>query len=112
MKIVAALMVLIGLVLVAGAVPGLQHFDPDARQFWVGIFATPASALFVVAGVLLWLRGQRVRSLVVVAAVVMAAATIAATMLGVMGPPATLIGTIGVLVVAIWFWRTRQAVAV
>lgn len=110
MKIVAALMNLIGLVLGAGAVLEFQHFSADAKPFWVAVFMTPASAFFVLAGVLLWLYGQRVRKIVVLSAIVMAAATVAATMLHVMGPPATLMGMIGVIAVVVWFWRTRSAV--
>jgi hypothetical protein len=109
MKVVAALMNLIGLVLGTGAVLEFRYFDPDERQFWVAVFVTPASAFFILAGVLLWLYGQRVRNIVVLSAVVMAAATVAATMLGVMGPPATLVGMIGVIAVVVWFWRTRTA---
>jgi hypothetical protein len=109
MKIVAGLMILIGLVLGAGAVLEFQHVGPEATPFWVAVFVTPASAFFVLAGVLLWFYGQRVRSIVVLAAVVMGAATVAATMLHVMGPPAMLIGMIGVIAVLVWFWRTRTA---
>ena len=107
MKAVAVLMVLIGIVLGAGAVAEFRFYGPDAEQFWVGVFTTPAAAFFVVAGVLLWLRGVRVRQIVLVAALLMASATIAATVLKVMGPPATLMGMIGALVVIFWFWRTR-----
>src|SRR5215207_4029268 len=99
MKAVAVLMVLIGIVIGAGAVAEFRYFGPDSEQFWVGVFTTPASAFFVVAGVLLWLRGVRVRQIVLVAALLMASATIAATVLKVMGPPATLMGMIGALVV-------------
>ena len=111
MKAVAVLMVLIGVVIGAGAVAEFRYFGPDSEQFWVGVFTTPAAAFFVVAGVLLWLRGVRVRQIVLVAALLMASATIAATVLRVMGPPATLMGMIGALVVVFWFWRTRGTTA-
>ena len=110
MKIVAALMVLIGVVLGRGAVAEFEYFGPDETPFWVGVFATPASAFFVLAGVLLWWRGQSMRRTALVAALIMAAATIAATILRVMGPPATLMGLIGAIVVVVWFWRTRAHV--
>ena len=111
MKIVAALMVLIGVVLGYGAVMEFRYFGSDAVQFWVGVFVTPASALFALAGVLLWLRGHRMRRFALLAAFVMACATVAATALSVMGPPATLMGMIGFIVVVGWFWRTRLAPA-
>ena len=112
MKIVAALMNLIGLVLGTGAVLEFRYFGPDAKPFWVAVFMTPASAFFVLAGVLLWFYGQRVRSIVVLAALVMGVATVAATMLHVMGVLAMLIGMIGVIAVLVWFWRTRTTVPV
>ena len=107
MKAVAVVMVLIGAVIGAGAVMEFRYFGPEAEQFWVGVFTTPAAVFFVVAGVMLWLRGVRVRGIVLLAAILMSAATIAATMLRVMGPPATLMGMLGVLVVVAWYWRTR-----
>ena len=107
MKAVAVLMVLIGVVIGAGAVDEFRYYGPESEQFWVGVFTTPAAVFFVVAGVLLWLRGVRVRQIVLLAAILMASATIAATALRVMGPPATLTGIVGVLVVVFWFWRTR-----
>jgi hypothetical protein len=111
MKAVALLMVLIGVVIGAGAVAEFRFFGPESEQFWVGVFTTPAAAFFVVAGVLLWLRGVRVRWIVLLAALSMATATIGATVLKVMGPPATLTGMIGALVVVFWFWRTRGMTA-
>lgn len=108
MKAVAIVMVLIGVTLGYGALAEFRYFGPESEQFWVGVFTTPAAAFFAVAGVLLWLRGLRMRSTVLVAALLMCSATIAATALRVMGPPATLMGMIGVLVVVGWFWRTRR----
>jgi hypothetical protein len=107
MKVVAVLMVLVGVTLGWGAIPEFRFYGPEAHQFWVGVFTAPAGMFFALAGVLLWLRGVRVRRAVLLAALLMFSATIAATGLGVMGPPATLMGVIGVLVVAGWLWRTR-----
>ena len=107
MKIVAVLMVVIGVVLGVGAALEFRDFGPDASQFWVGVFTAPAAAFFALAGVLLWVRGHSTRGVVLTAALVMAAATIAATVLKVMGPPATLMGMIGALVAVGWYWRTR-----
>ena len=111
MKAVAVLMVLIGIVIGQGAVNEFRFYGPESEVFWVAVFTTPVSVFFVVAGVLLWLRGVRVRQTVLLAAILMASATIAATVLKVMGPPATLMGMIGVLVVVFWFWRTRGMTA-
>ena len=109
MKVVAILMVLIGVVIGAGAVMEFRYFGPDSTQFWVGVFTTPASVFFIVAGVMLWLRGHRVRQVVLFAALSMAAATIAATALEVMGPPATLTGTIGAVAALAWYrWSRSQ----
>jgi hypothetical protein len=107
MKFVAALMVLIGLVIGAGAVMEFRYFGPDATQFWVGVFTTPASVFFIVAGILLWRRGPNARRIVLMAGIAMATATLAATALAVMGPPATLLGMIGALVAMGWAWRSR-----
>lgn len=107
MKAVAVLMVLVGLVIGAGAALEFRYFGPESEQFWVGVFTAPAGLFFVIAGVMLWLRGRSVRRTVLLAAFFMSAATIAATALRVMGPPATLTGMIGVLVAVAWYWRTR-----
>lgn len=111
MKAVAVLMVLIGIVIGQGAVNEFRYYGPESEAFWVAVFTTPASIFFVVAGVLLWLRGVRARQIVLVAAILMASATIGATVLKVMGVPATLMGMIGALVVVFWFWRTRRMTA-
>lgn len=107
MKLVAVLMVITGVIIGAGAALEFRYFGPEARQFWVGVFTTPAGVLFIVAGSLLWRRGRDVRQVVLLAGVVMAGATIAATALDVMGPPATLLGVVGSLVAVGWAWRTR-----
>jgi thiosulfate reductase cytochrome b subunit len=107
MKFVAALMVLIGVVIGTGAVLEFRYFGPDATQFWVGVFTTPASVLFIVAGILLWRRGRGARRIVLMAGLVMATATLAATALDVMGPPATLLGFAGALTAIGWAWRSR-----
>ena len=111
MKAVAVLMVLVGVVIGAGAVQEFRYYGPESEQFWVGVFTTPAALFFVIAGVMLWLRGRSVRQIVLRAALFMAAATIAASVLRVMGPPATLVGMIGVLVAIAWYWRTRPSPA-
>jgi hypothetical protein len=111
MKIVAVFMVLTGLVIGEGAVREFAYFRPEHTQFWVAAFTTPASLFFVAVGVLLWFRGPRVRRLVVLAGLVMATATVAATALAIMGRPATLTGLAGVLVALGWAWKTRAAPA-
>ena len=108
MKLVAGVMLLTGAILGAGAAMEFAYFGPAARQFWVGVFTTPASILFAGAAVLLWRRGPQVRRMVLIAAVVMLAATIAATALDVMGPPATLIGVLGSLAALAWVSKTRE----
>jgi len=110
MKAVAVLMVLVGVVIGIGAALEFRYFGPEAEQFWVGVFTTPAAAFFAIAGVLLWLRGVRARKVVLMAALLIATATIAATALRVMGPPATLTGMTGALVVIGWVWRNRRPV--
>jgi hypothetical protein len=110
MKFVAALMALVGVVIGTGAVLEFRYFGPDARQFWVGVFTTPAAVFFTAAGILLWRRGQGARPMVLAAGLVMACATVAATALDVMGPPATLLGVVGALGATGWAWRSRALV--
>lgn len=107
MKVVAAFMVLIGIVIGYGAIMEFRYFGPEATQFWVGVFTTPASVFFTVAGILLWLRGRGTRRIVMLAGLAMAAVTVGATVLAVMGPPATLLGVAGALMAMIWAWRSR-----
>lgn len=107
MKLVAILMVLTGVLIGGGAALEIVYYGPDARQFWVGVFATPAGVFFAVAGILLWRRGSGARRVVLIAALVMASATVAATALHVMGLPATLVGILSSLAVAGWTWRYR-----
>jgi hypothetical protein len=109
MKVIAAFMVLIGALLGYGAVMEFRFFGPEARQFWVGVFTTPASLFFIIGGIFLWSRGRGARRIVLMAAIIMAAATIAATALDVMGPPATLLGLTGAVMAMVWAWRTRAA---
>ena len=109
MRLVAILLVVVGVVIGVGAALEFRYFGPEARQFWVGVFTTPACVLFIVAGVLLWRRGHKARRVVLLAGVVMAGATIAATAADVMGPLAALLGGVGSLVAAGWAWRTRAA---
>lgn len=107
MKLVAVLMVIVGAIIGTGAALEFRYFGPEARQFWVGVFTTSAGVFFTVAGILLWRRGRNARRLVLLAGAFMACATIAATALDVMGPPATLLGVVGSLVAAGWAWRTH-----
>ena len=104
-------MVLVGVTLAYGAILEFEYYGPESRAFWVGVFTTPAGAYFAIAGMMLWVRGQRVRRTVLLSALLMASATIAATVLKVMGPPATLMGMIGSLVAIGWYWRTRGTTA-
>lgn len=106
MKAIAVVMVLVGATLAYGAILEFVYYGPEWRQFWVGVFTTPAGLFFAHAGVMLWLRGQRVRWTVLLSAFAMLSATIAATALEVMGRPATLMGVIGSLLAIVWFWRT------
>ena len=106
MNIVALVMVLAGLTIGVGAALEFVYYGPEAVQFWVGVFATPAGFFFALVGVLLWWRGPSVRRLVMLAALIMATATIAATALGVMGPPATIVGIASALTALAWSWKT------
>ena len=108
MKVVGVLMVLIGVALGIGSILELVYSRPQTSQFWVAMFTTPVAGFFAVAGVVLWLRGLRVRWIVFLAALLMCTATVAATALGVMGAAPALIGMIGPLVVIGWFLRTRR----
>jgi len=87
MKIVAILMALTGVVIGAGAALEFRYFGPETREFWVGAFATPAGIFFAGVGLLLWRSRCGQRRIVLIAGLVMASATIAATALDVMGPP-------------------------
>jgi hypothetical protein len=106
MKIIALVMVLAGFTIGAGAALEFRYYGPEATQFWVGVFATPAGFFFALVGVLLWWRGPGVRRLVMLAGLIMATATIAATALGVMGPPATIVGLASALTALAWSWKT------
>ena len=110
MKLIAILMVLAGLAIGVGAALEFWYYGPESTQFWVGVFATPAGFFFTFAGILLWRRGIDARQVVLIAALVMASATVAATALAVMGPPATLVGVISSLVALGWTWRSRAVV--
>lgn len=111
MKAVAVFMALVGLSIGWGAVMEFGYYGPESSAFWVGVFTTPAALFFVIAAIALWRRGHAVRQLVLIAACVMASATVAATLLGIMGLPATIIGMTGALAAAGWALRSR-AVAV
>jgi hypothetical protein len=107
MKVVAVVMVLTGVVIGTGAALEFLYFGPEARQFWVGVFTTPAGIIFAGAGILLWRRGPGARGAVLAAGLVIAGATVAATALDVMGPTATVMGGVGALVAVGWAWRSR-----
>lgn len=111
MKLIAILMVLAGLAIGVGAALEFWYSGPESTEFWIGVFATPAGFFFTYAGILLWLRGSGARQVVLIAAVVMLSATVAATALRVMGPPATLTGVMSALVALGWAWRSRAAVS-
>ena len=106
MKIIAFVMQLAGFAVGAGAALEFRYYGPETTQFWVGVFATPAGFFFALVGVLLWWRGPGVRRLVMLAGLIMVAATIAATALGVMGPPATIVGLASALTALAWSWKT------
>lgn len=110
MKLLAILMLLVGIASGAGAAHELWYVGPETREFWVGVFATPAGFFFAVAGILLWRRGLGARGIVLIAALILGSVTIAAVALHVMGPPAALIGVVSSLVVAGWSWRSRAVV--
>lgn len=107
MKILALFMVLAGLVIGAGAALEFVYYGPEDAAFWVGVFTTPAGFFFAFVGVLLWLRGRAVRRLVMLAGLVMAAATLGATALAVMGPPATIVGMASALTALGWSWKSH-----
>lgn len=109
MKFVAATMFIAGVVLGTGAALEFAYYGPGARQFWVGVFTTPAGMLFAGAGMMLWRRGHAVRRLVLASGVVMLGATIAASVLDVMGLSATLMGVAGSLVALTWAWKQRAS---
>jgi hypothetical protein len=107
MKILAVFMVLAGLTIGAGAALEFVYYGPEATQFWLGVFAMPAGFFFALAGVLLYFRGPDARRLVLLAGVIMATATIAATALEVMGPPATIVGMTSALASIGWALKNR-----
>ena len=107
MKLIALLMILVGLALAAGAILEFRDFGPEDIQFWVGVFTTPAGLFFAIAGLLLWRRGSDAKRIAVAAAIVMLSATVAATALHVMGPPAALMGVIISLTTIGYAWKAR-----
>ena len=107
MRILAVYMVLAGLTIGVGGALEFAHFGPESTQFWVGVFATPAGFFMAFVGVVLLLRGPGIRGLVLLAGLLMAIATIAATALRVMGPPATIVGMTSALAAIAWSWKNR-----
>lgn len=106
MKILAVLMVLVGLAIALPGANEFRYYGPDDVAFWVGVVATPAGLFFAGIGVLLWFRGSSVRRVVFLAGLVMASATIVGTAFAVMGPPATITGIVGSLAAIAWSWRS------
>jgi hypothetical protein len=103
--VVAVVMLVTAAVVGTGAALEFAYFGPESTQFWVGVFTVPASVFFAVAALAFWRSLRAARTLVVIAAVLMLAATSAATRLDVMGPPATLLAVIGSLVALEFGWR-------
>ena len=64
----------------------------------------------LVAAVLLWRHHARARPLAVVEGWTTLAATIAATAMDVMGPPATIVGVLGAITPLIWNWKAAAFV--
>ena len=107
MKLVAVTMMVAGALTGYGGAMEFVYFGPGTPQFSAGLLATPAGILAVAGGILLWRQQWQARRFVVSAGIIMLAATVAATGLDVMGPPATVIGAIGGLAPLIWAWRRR-----
>ena len=106
MKIVAVIMMVAGTGVGAGGAMEFVFFGPGAVQFWAGIIAMPAGFASTVAGILLWRRGLKTRTVVRNASVALLAATVVTTAMRVMGPPAMLLGLIGSLTPLVWIGRT------
>ena len=101
-------MALSGAVIGTGAAMEFAYFDPGTRQFTAGMIATPAGALMMLAAARVWRAGHAARRWALSGGIAMAMATIAATALDVMGPPAQLIGVAGA---ATAFLSTRSQTA-
>ena len=108
MKAMSVLMVIVGVIIGVGALLEFRYFGPETTQFWAGVVGSPAGVLFVVAGILCWRRSRSARRVIVLAGVVMGCATWIATALDVMGPPATLIGSVGAFAALVFGWRHTQ----
>lgn len=107
-RILATLMLLSGAAVGTGAALEFAYFGPGTPQFLAGVVATPAGILGVLGGAFLWRRGLRARRVVAATAAGLLCGTAAATALDVMGPPATLIGTMGGLPPLVWAWTNRR----
>lgn len=108
----AATLGVIGLVLGLGGADEFRYFGPDTTQFWAGVVAVAAGAIAVLATVRLWGRGSGAAATttwVRVAAGALFIATLVGTLLRVMGPPAILLGLLGVAASVWWSWHYRAA---
>ena len=108
MRIIAVLLLVTAAVIGAGGAMEFAYFGPGTPQFLSGLIATPAGIAGMVGGAALWRRGVRAKRVVAVTAAMLLAATAAATILDVMGPPATLTGLVGGLPPLVWAWRKRH----
>jgi len=105
MRWLAALMVVSGTVVGWGGALEFRYFGSGTPQFTAGLCVVPAGVLSIVAGLMLWTRGAQAKSAVIAGAAALLAGTVAATALDVMGPPATMVGTVGGVVPLVWALR-------
>lgn len=108
MKVIALVMLVSGAAIGTGGALEFAYFGPGTPQFLAGLAATPAGALAVAGGATLWRRGRGARRFVAAAAMALLCGTAIATALDVMGPPATLLGTIGAVPALVWSWKNRR----
>jgi hypothetical protein len=96
-RIAASVMLLTSLLIAYGGAMEFRYFGPGTSQFLAGLVATPAGLAGAFGAILLW-RSRRRTPAVMICSMSLLAGTLAATALGVMGPPATLLGCIGAAV--------------
>ena len=94
MRTVAVFLGAAGATIAYGAAMEFAYFGPGTRQFFAGMVATPAGMLMVMAAASLWVEYRRAGAIMVIAGVFMLVATVAATYIDVMGPPATILGAV------------------
>ena len=107
MKVLAVFMVLVGLLTAVGGALEFLYAGLGTKGFLVGTFATPASLFFAFAGLWLWRRGRGAHGIVLIAAIIMAAATTGGWALGIVGMIALLLGIIGAILAAGWALKNR-----